>query len=826
MPEKKLINKLSNAIKHPSMLLNQTSKPLLLNIIQSLPGSIYWKDSEGRYLGCNQVVLEMAGMKSIIGKTDFDMPWAESAQTIRDNDLKVIALNSTLELEETLTIANGQHIIVLTRKTPLLDEHGAIVGIIGTSLNITHRKKQESDLRATQEITQSTLENIVANMPGHVYWKDKNGVYLGCNNRQAKSLGFQYGYEIVGKTDFDLPWGENKAELFRQTDRHIIENGETEIIEEKSQVDGKSAIVLSHKSPMRDTQGKITGLLGISIDISDRKKIEAELHLAKEQAEAANHSKTEFLENMRHDIRTPLTGIIGFSDIIKEEADNPQIKEYADNLVASSHALLDLMDAVLEAIRVSSGDIPKVKKKFVLQTMLQQALDLYKAKASAKKLKFSLDFDETIPKYLVGDNIRIHRIALELLANALNFTDVGFVKLTAKLASRQNREVIIKLVVTDSGMGIPKDKQQEIFLQFKRLTPSYQGIYKGAGLGLAVIKQFIDELDGEIYVDSELQKGTTFTCVIPLKVSLLEDDTGLHDDFETYSASFVKHNFTKNIVNSPHASDEILKHRILVVEDNIIAQTVAKAILTKLSCQVDIAGDGQAAIHLWEQNKYDLIFMDIGLPDMDGYQVTHHIRAQEITENHHTPIIALTAHVGEENKQRCIESGMNAVISKPLSQKSCSDILGSFLPLKLPENNSINQHTIPAPFETEDNLFQLSFFPMLDVEEGITTTGSEDMLCEMLQFMLKQSLPDDIVLLKNAHDTNDWEKTQSVAHKIKGGVVYVGAVRLKMACQYLQHYWKTGERELLEQLYQQLLKVTDESISEIEKWLKNKVQPE
>ena len=146
-------------------------------------------------------------------------------------------------------------------------------------------------------------------MPGHVYWKDKNGVYLGCNNRQARVLGLQYGYEIVGKTDFDLPWGENKAAMFQRNDKHIMETGDTEIIEEEAQVDGKNAIVLSHKSPMRNKQGEITGILGISIDISDRKKIEIDLQRAKELAEAASKAKTEFLENMRHDIRTPLTGI-------------------------------------------------------------------------------------------------------------------------------------------------------------------------------------------------------------------------------------------------------------------------------------------------------------------------------------------------------------------------------------------------------------------------------------------------------------------------------------------------------------------------------------
>ncbi|MFT4058511.1 MAG: PAS domain-containing protein [Legionella sp.] len=169
-------------------------------------------------------------MASILGKTDFEMPWADTAQILREHDLKVMTLNTPLEVEETVTLASGQQVIVLTRKAPLHDEQGNVIGIIGTSLNITHRKEEESILRSTQEQMQSTLENIVTNMPGHVYWKSKNGIYLGCNNRQARSLGFQYGHEIIGKTDFDLPWGENKAELFQRNDQHIMDTGENEIM--------------------------------------------------------------------------------------------------------------------------------------------------------------------------------------------------------------------------------------------------------------------------------------------------------------------------------------------------------------------------------------------------------------------------------------------------------------------------------------------------------------------------------------------------------------------------------------------------------------------
>ena len=346
------------------------------------------------------------------------------------------------------------------------------------------------------------LENIIANMPGHVYWKNKNGVYQGCNDSQANSLGLKYGNEIIGKTDFELPWGENIAHKFRENDKLIMQTGKTLIIEEQSIVDGKNSTVLSHKSPMKDENGEITGVLGISIDISEQKKIERDLKIAKEATEIANKAKTEFLENMRHDIRTPLSGIVGFAELIKSEAQNNNLSEYTENLTASSYALLDLMNEVLEAIRVNSGEIAIVKRKFSLKDTLQHVINLNKAKACSKHLDLKFDYDKNLPKYFLGDNIRIHRLTNELIANALNFTDLGSVTLKATLAKISDSKIILKLTVQDTGIGIFPDKQDEIFHQFKRLTPSYKGVYKGAGLGLTIIKQFIDDLQAEIYVNS------------------------------------------------------------------------------------------------------------------------------------------------------------------------------------------------------------------------------------------------------------------------------------------------------------------------------------
>lgn len=509
------------------------------------------------------------------------------------------------------------------------------------------------------------LNFILQHTVGNLYWKDKTGRYLGANQAFISLAGLKHHDEIIGKTDRELFFSvmsNEKLILLEETDRRILRFGIGESLKEEGiDKNGKPAFYMTRKTPLRNDKGEITGLMGTSLDIT--KEMQADI------------ARSEFLANMRHDIRTPLSGIVGFSELLKSESNEPRIKEYADNLIASSHALLDLMDEVLEAVRVSSGEIPMLKRKFNMTQTIEKVVALYQARAHEKKLSLSISLDKTLPHFVIGDKIRLHRIALELIGNALNFTDTGHVSVKVDLAKKDNRELVIKLTVTDSGMGIPKEKQQEIYLQFKRLTPSYQGIYKGAGLDLYVVKQFIDELGGEIYVESEPRIGTVFTCLIPMQAPLLDDASGIDPDENLkLEKSYIPplKNQTYTLAKSKECK---AKSKVLVVEDNFIAQTVAKTLLSGMECHVDVASSGSDALALYKQTDYDLIFMDIGLGEgMDGYEVTHYIRSK-ISSTRHIPIIALTAHGGDESKQRCIEAGMDAVLTKPLTQAHAADII-------------------------------------------------------------------------------------------------------------------------------------------------------
>ncbi len=529
------------------------------------------------------------------------------------------------------------------------------------------------------------LQGLIAHIPYAIFWKDTNFVFLGCNKEFARQFGFNEPRDVIGKTDHDFPFAPHLREKYRNDDKEVL-GGSSKLNyeEEQTQPDGTVKTVWVSKTPLYDNKKEIIGILGIYTDITERKKQERELIEAKNQAEIANKAKTEFLENMRHDLRTPLTGITGFANILKKEAKGSKFEEYAENIADAGESLLFLLNEILEAVHVTSGELPLLKRKFDLKKVLNDIVKLNQPRAKEKKLNLTIHYDDHIPAYCIGDAKRIQRIALELITNALNFTDQGSITLSAELAKIEEKDFVIKLIVTDTGIGIPHNKQQEVFTRFKRLIPSYQGIYKGAGLGLAIVKQFIDELDGEIYVESELKKGTQFTCIIPLKISLLDDDFGVSTiDSSRYATPPVTQ-ICSNIAENP-LTENNANHlsQILLVEDNPIAAKIITVQLHELGCVVHHAEKGETAVTMALQKRFDIIFMDIGLPGISGIEATQQIRQNEEKNKFPVPIVAITAHVSNEESQQCLYSGINAVLLKPVEANTMRDILNAFIPSRV-----------------------------------------------------------------------------------------------------------------------------------------------
>lgn len=664
------------------------------------------------------------------------------------------------------------------------------------------------------------FKNIIDVVPGDVYWKNIDGIWIGLNKHCLESLykmKFIKNIDenlVIGKTDYEI-FGKETAKKYRENDLYVMKNNIKITYEEETKLPtGETIFLLSTKSPLINEKQDIIGTIGNTIDITDRKKIELELEISKNNAEAASRVKSEFLENMRHDIRTPLTGIIGFSEFIKSKASNPIIKEYADSLVESSHALLDFMDEILEAIRVSSGEIPKSKNKFSLKEISNHVINLYKSAAANKNLNYFLEFDENIPKYVLGDNIRLHRVILELVNNALTFTNQGFVKLKVDLAKCSNSMVIVKFIVEDSGIGIPVSKQRDVFLQFKRLSPAYEGIYKGAGLGLYIIKQFIEDLKGEIYLESTPNVGSRFICIIPFQEPLLDDEIGVDNAFlslknintKSYKQHFYNHSnsISENKTSNFGQNQNNKNIKILVVEDNHIAQTVAKIMLEKYLSNIDIAGSAYEAINLCKNNKYTLIFMDIGLPDMKGYEATKIIRKLKL--NIDTPIVALSAHLSENEKNICISAGMDAVLIKPLTQINCEETLASYIFSKTTDNFIDHENKLKL---------ELSKISIINFANGLEVNVREDNYYNILKILVQEFLPKENKILRQACDANDVNNLKKIIYDIKDGALHTGANRLQKICEYFEDYLQAGKDVSTEIIFEEISKVINETINYI-----------
>jgi PAS domain S-box-containing protein len=486
--------------------------------------------------------------------------------------------------------------------------------------------------------TYENLLNIVAKAPGHFYWKDINGVYQGSNDAQAIFLGYKSGKDLIGKTDFDLPWKE-QAGYLQQIDRQVMETQKEFSIEEMvNSYDGVKTIFFSRKSPLYDPKTKkVIGIIGSSLDITASKKAEI--------------AKQEFLMNMAHDLRTPLSGIIGLASIQADQGTNGQEKQYGHWILGAGEQLLELLNAVLkvidteqmaDSIKAEPTHLPQLAKE--LQVLMQPAIE-------AKKLEFELKLDDRLPT-IISDEIKLKRLLLNLLSNAVKFTKKGKVSLEINLISIEEDRAKIEISITDTGIGIPKDDLDKIFDRFYRAHPSYEAEYTGYGIGLYLVKKAIDLLSGKIKVSSEEGKGSCFVLEFVFPLAEINEPT-------VYTTpSSVK----------PHSEED--KHSVLVAEDNTLVLHVVKNLLVNLGYDVTAVTDGKAALHALQNQYFNWALLDIGLPSLAGTEVAKcHRRWEKEHNKSRLPLFALTAHAVDEVKENCEEVGIDYILNKPFTIK-------------------------------------------------------------------------------------------------------------------------------------------------------------
>ncbi|KTC85740.1 PAS domain-containing hybrid sensor histidine kinase/response regulator [Legionella drozanskii] len=674
------------------------------------------------------------------------------------------------------------------------------------------------------------LKIVAPILPAPIYWEDVNSVLLGGNEAVFAATGAMLAEAYVGKTLFEL-YPADMAAHIKHHNEEVMRTGKVLAQEEaiRDIATGELKYFTAIKAPLRDDSGNIIGIVGTSIDITEQKKLLDDLKRAKENAESANHAKTEFIANMSHDIRTPLSGIIGMSRFLEEKSADPEEKQYALWVNESGEQLLKLLNGVLDVIsaaHLSEEDI--VADCFNIRQSVEDIVHLERPTIHEKNLEFKVDIDKRIPEFIICDRFKLNRILLNLVGNAIKFTQKGFIKLSIKQISQAEKSVNLKFSVKDTGPGIPASLQSKVFEQFYRISPSYKGDHHGHGIGLHIAEKYVTLLGGQIQLESIEGEGTTFFFTIPLMIGEKKDarkdnlSTALSQKEKRLPQGSSKPHTKKELPSIPLDSSVTL----LLVEDNEIALRMIEMSAEKSGCHYVSASNGEEALELAKSKNFDLIVTDIGLPGLSGNELTRKIRKWEKSLNKSPiPIIGLTAHGLTEAENESLNAGMNQVLSKPIKLPMLQSVLLQFLPelfSKSPamesEKTSLGKD-LPA---TTEKLFVLDPYPLLDTKEGISNLGNETILKELLETMISEEIPPTLKRLEEAYTTSDWALIEKLAHHFKSSALYCGTIRLKYACQYIERYYKAGHRELLDRLYHQLIQVIRETEEHIRHWLQQK----
>lgn len=521
-------------------------------------------------------------------------------------------------------------------------------------------------------VQENYIIEVLSSLPGSIYWKDLEGKYLGGNEYAAKMAGLDSVEMLIGKTDYDI-FSKAQADQFRNHDLMVIQKDKELNWEELSisPIDGRSFVQFSTKKPLKNKKKEIIGVICNTVDISELKKAQKELQVAKLKAEEASELKSQFMMNMQHDLRTPASGIAAMLEIFAKDEQDPKRKKTLDKLANSSRKLLNILNAILEFDSIKKGTLPVLFEKFNLNNMIHDVKALEFPTANLKHLEIKTYIDARIPQEVIGDAFRLQRILINLLSNAIKFTPQGYIEIDEILWKQiDDKNILVQIIVKDTGIGIPKDKQQVIFERFTRLDPSNKGVYSGLGLGLSMVKQFVEEMNGSIEVNSDPGHGSTFICTLPFKLPDIAE-----------RSTETMHKASDLMMPEASSNTEKILIKILLVEDDEIAQLISRSLLVdEFHAQLDVVTTGQEAVNLVKKSEqlYDLILMDLGLPDGNGCEFTKQIHAIS-KETKKIPIVALTAHDNDEARQECRDYGMQDYLTKPLGVSKMEHIFQKWL---------------------------------------------------------------------------------------------------------------------------------------------------
>jgi PAS domain S-box-containing protein len=571
---------------------------------------------------------------------------SESSEVYPMGDLRAISILPVKCREKVTAVLNlASHTIdeipVGIRNT--LEAIAAQVGEAIEKLKAEEDRKQaEEDLRLSKEY----LNKIINAIGDPIVVKDRQHRFILINDAGCSLIG-HYREEILGRTDHDF-FPKEQVDIFWEKDEEVFRTGMENVNEEQiTDALGTIRTIITKKTLYIDGTGN-EFIVGIIRDITDRKRAEEELKKAKKNAESAARAKSEFLANMSHEIRTPMNAVIGLTELLQKTDLNREQRDYIEIIRSSGDSLLSVINNILDFSKIDSGIIELEAQPLDLKDCVEDSLDLVATEASKKGLNLAYIIDTSSPGIIMGDPVRLRQILINLLSNAVKFTDRGEVMIAVSGRKLEGSDHEVHFAIRDTGIGIPEDKIGHLFKLFSQVDASTTRRYGGTGLGLAISKRLVEIMGGKIWAESEVGKGSTFYFTIIAEATTIKPASS-------------RTNALQPQTDLKSSQPPIL--RILLAEDNPVNQKVALQMLRKIGYDADVAANGLEVLQALERQPYDIILMDVQMPEMDGLEAAKNIRERW---HNNLKIIAITAYALEGDRDRCINVGMDDYISKPI----------------------------------------------------------------------------------------------------------------------------------------------------------------
>jgi PAS domain S-box-containing protein len=764
--QKQALQKSNEQLKVFQSLINNSSDAVQVSYED---GQLFYINNEAsERLGIDYNAVNQYNVKDFEKIFEQDEVWQQHVETLKKNEFL------TIEGQNINQLSGEAFPVEVTVK--YLDIAGKGY-VIANSRDITDRKKNEKQLRIQEE----KYRNIIANMNLGLLEVDNDDFIQYCNQSFTDISGYSID-EIKGLRAGDVFLSEEskKQIKIKNSLRQTGTSDSFEIIARNKR--GEARWWLISGAPNTNDQGEIIGSIGIHLDITDQKRLENELEKALLAAREASEAKEAFLANMSHEIRTPLNGIIGMVRALGKEDLSIRQKSFLDSAAKASQHLLSIINNILDINKIEAGELQIEHNHFSLHEVLKDIAKILQIQAAERQIALHIDITDGLASALVGDATRIRQILINLVGNAIKFTEQGFVRIhcAGTNINRYHQKVVI--TIEDTGIGMDARFVRRVFTKFQQEDKSTSRKYGGTGLGLVITKELIDLMNGNIDVQSKKGEGSTITIQIPL---LIGDPAKIE---------------TVGQLIAPEA----LAHKsILLVEDNEMNRMVATNVLSPYGFQIVEAENGAEAVEILTTQRFDLILMDLQMPIMGGLEATRVIRN---TLHLDTPIIALTANAFKSEIDLCLQAGMNDYVVKPFEEKTLINAL----------NKSLSHYQLEYLDKTGANTVDIDASQLYDLSKlKEMSRGNAPFVVKMLQIFVSLTTK-SIEDMQVAWGNKDIDRLRQIAHKIKPSIDDMGIQILKNDIRAMEQFPADQAADMMQPLVQKVTVVLQQVVQAVQ----------